>query len=167
MNNIYISRVIRFLVLIAIQVMVLNNVHIAGYFTPLFIGYMLIRFETGSSRTGLLMWGFTIGILNDIFCNTAGMASSACTLLAMMQPRLLSLFAPRDSGTGFEPSVKSMGFGKYINYTLLSMFLLHSVYYALDAFTLSNWQLTLTAIIGSTVLTTVLCVLTELCIRKR
>lgn len=157
----------RMLLLLAVQILVLNHIHIAGYITPLIIGYMLICFRQGSSRVGLLLWGFLTGFLFDVFSNTAGMASAACTLLAMMQPGLLDLFTPRDSSEGFIPTMRGMGLGKYFLYALLSMMVLHTAFYALDAFTLHNVWLTLLSIAGSTLVAAVLAVCLDMLLRKR
>ena len=161
------KRVGRLVILLAIQVFILNHIHIAGYITPLMIGYMLICFQNDISRIGLLVWGFLTGLTFDIFSGTAGMASAACTMLAMMQPSLLAAFAPHDAGEHFVPTIRTLGFGKYFAYAFLCMFVLHAVFYLLDAFTLHDWLLTLVSVGGGTLVATLLCVFTELLIRKK
>jgi rod shape-determining protein MreD len=114
----------------------------------------------------MLLWGFFIGFLFDIFSNTAGMASASCTLIAMIQPSLLNIFIPRDAAEDFIPSIPTLGFWKYLLYVFLLMAILHGTFYLLDAFTLINWQLTLMAIAGGSVLTTILIIFIELLIRS-
>ena len=167
MNETNLIRVGRLVVLLVIQVFILNNVHIAGYITPLLLGYMLICFQSDSSRIGLLLWGFLTGLVFDMFSGTAGMASAACTLLAMMQPSILGAFMPHDEGDHFVPSIRTMGFGKYFVYAFLCMFVLHAAFYLLDAFTLHDWMLTLASIGGGTLVATLLCIFTELLVRKK
>ena len=43
------------------------------------------------------------------------------------------------------PSMHTMGAHRYILYAFFTMLIFHVVFYALDAFTLSNWPLTLMA----------------------
>lgn len=167
MSSIFISRLIRLFILLFFQVLVLNNIHLLGYITPLVIGYMVVCFHRNTSRTGILLWGFVIGLLFDIFSNTAGMASAACTLVAMFQPVLLEMFAPRDASEDFTPTFNTLGFGNYFLYVLLLMFVLHGVFYLLDAFTLVDWQLTLVSIFGSSILTTLIIIFIELLVRPR
>lgn len=152
---------------LALQVLVFNHIHLLGYVTPLFIGYMILPFHRGSNRIALLLWGFFTGLLFDSFSNTAGMASASCTLLAMLQPALLSPFIPRDATEDFSPTIKTLGFWKYILYSIISMLILHAVFYALDAFTISNWQLTLMSIGIGTVLTSFIVLIAELFYRKK
>ena len=40
MNSIFFTRLFRLLILLLVQVLVFNNIHLLGYITPLVIGYM-------------------------------------------------------------------------------------------------------------------------------
>lgn len=165
MNSVFFVRLFRLAIMLVLQVLVLNNVHLFGYVTPLLIGYMLVCLHSGTSRVSALLWGFLTGLVFDVFCNTAGMASSACTLVAMMQGPFLSMFVPRDAPEKFVPTHRSLGFWSYLAYVFVLMLVLHAVFYALDAFSLANWQLTLTAIIGGTILSTILAFFADLLVR--
>ena len=167
MKAIFLQRLTRLFVLLLFQVLVFNQVHLLGSITPLVMGYMIVCFHQGTSRSSVLMWGFITGLLFDIFSNTAGMAAASCTLIAMLQPPLLSIFIPRDAAEEFTPSFHTLGFWKYLLYVLLLMLILHGAFYLLDAFTLANWQLTLLSIGGGAVLTTLLIFFIELLVRSR
>ena len=149
MNSIFLSRLLRLILLLLFQVMVFNHIHLFGYITPLVIGYMVVCMHRNTSRTEILIWGFVIGLIFDMFSNTAGMAAGSCTLIAMT------------------PSFHTLGFWNYIFYVLLLMLVLHGLFYLLDAFTLANFLLTLISIIGSTVLSTLIIVIMEFLIRPR
>lgn len=153
------------LVVLIVQILLLNHIHILGYITPLFLGYMIFPFNKDAGRIELLLWGFVTGLLFDIFSNTAGMGAASCTLLAMLQPSILNLYTPREAPEDFTPGFEIMGFWKYLCYSLIGMFVLHATFYALDAFTISNWQLTLSAIGIGTLLSTLLCIVAELMIK--
>ena len=47
-----------FVMLIALQVLVFNHIHIAGYATPLPYVYFLLILPSDTPRSALLMWGF-------------------------------------------------------------------------------------------------------------
>lgn len=149
------------LVILAIQVLVLNYVHLLNYATPLIIGYMLTCFRRGSSRTGILFWGFATGLIFDIFSNTLGMGAISCTMLAMLQPSILRLFTPRDAADDFSPKMRNLGLWKFLSYTFINFLILHAIFYALDAFTISNWELTLTAVFGGTLLSSATALIIE------
>lgn len=167
MNSVIISRLVRLCVLLFFQVLVCNHIHLLGYITPLVIGYMVVCFHRNTSRVGILLWGFTIGLLFDIFSNTAGMASAACTLIAMFQPMLLEMFMPHDAAEDFTPTFNTLGFWNYTFYVLLLMLMLNGAFYLLDAFTLNDWPLTALSIMGSSVMTTLIIIGIELFVRPR
>lgn len=167
MSSTFFTRLARFFVLLFFQVLVFNQVHLLDYITPLMIGYMVVCFRRGTSRVGMLLWGFATGLTFDMFSNTAGMGASAMTLIAMMQPSLLTLFAPRDSAEDFIPTFRTLGFWTCILYVFILMFVLHGVFYLLDAFTLVNWQLTLFSIGGGTLMATILTIFVELLVHPK
>lgn len=161
-SSVILLRVIRFLLLVLVQVAVVNNIHLWGYATALIVGYMVVRFRFGTSRITILLWGFLAGLVYDMFSDTMGMCMASMTFLAMMQPVLLRLFKPRDVSDDFIPSIKAMGTWLYVPYLLFCMLLLHSSFYMLEAFSLANWQLTLAAIGGGTFMSTLIIVFVEI-----
>ena len=167
MSSTFVTRLARFFILLFLQVLILNQVHLLGYITPLMIGYMVVCFRRGTSRVGMLLWGFATGLAFDMFSNTAGMGSSAMTLIAMMQPSLLTLFAPRDAAEDFTPTFRTLGFWTYLLYVFTLMLVLHGVFYILDAFTLANWQMTLLSIGGGTLMATIITVFVELLVHSK
>lgn len=66
----YIHRIGWFVGLILLQVLILNNVHIAGVATPFLYVYFILKFNSGTSRNELMVWGFCMGLAIDIFSNT-------------------------------------------------------------------------------------------------
>ena len=85
-----------FVMLIALQVLVFNHIHIAGYATPLPCVYFLLILPSDTPRSALLMWGFALGFIVDTFTNTPGMAAAALTFIGFIRPALLHFFSPRD-----------------------------------------------------------------------
>ena len=82
----YIHRIGWFVGLILLQVLILNNVHIAGVATPFLYVYFILKFNSGTSRNELMVWGFCMGLAIDIFSNTPGMNAAATVLLAFLRP---------------------------------------------------------------------------------
>ncbi len=157
----------RMVLLLIVQVMILNNFHLFGYATPFVLGYMIICFETGESRMSLLWWGFSMGLIYDMFSNTMGMGAASCTLLAMMKPYILKLYMPRDVVESFKPTIQSMTLSRYIWYSFTCMALLHFAFYFLEAFSLSDLLLTVGAMVGGTVLATIIAVCIEFIVHNR
>lgn len=127
-------RTMQMLFLLAVQVLVLNHIHLWGMGTPFIIVLLLVYMRLGTGRVSTLFWGFTIGLLTDIFCNTPGMCSAAMTFVALLQPPLLRMMAPRDCIDDMLPSYGTMGTWNHIRYVLLLLLFFHLVYFALECF---------------------------------
>lgn len=170
MNRDIINRFFGFIIVLLIQILVLNNVHIAGVITPLLLPYPILCFHKGANRMGLLLWSFAAGIIYDMFSDTWGMGTFTNTLLGLIQPGLLNLFSPHDEDdeeTEFEPGLYSLGIGHFLAYALFGTFIYHTVFNLLNAFNISSILYTLVAIGGGTCITIVIIFFTELLIRKR
>ena len=140
----YIHRIGWFVGLILLQVLILNNVHIAGVATP---------FHSGTSRNELMVWGFCMGLAIDIFSNTPGMNAAATVLLAFLRPLFLRLFTPRDTLDSIVPSLKSMGIASFLKYLVVSVFVHHFMLLTLEFFSFTSIPLLLLRVVSSTILT--------------
>lgn len=167
MSQTIIQRTLKLVLLLLLQLVVLNHIHLFGYAMPIVIAFLTMNFNRNASRIALLLWGFTIGLLYDMCSNTMGLGMASATLLAMMQPFLLKLFTPRDAADDMEPCMRTMGTQRYLLYAFSSMFVFHIVYYALDAFSLHHWPTTLIAIAGGTVTAFIVIVFAQFLTRKQ
>ncbi len=162
-----IKRLGRMLLLVVVQLLILDNIHLFGYATPLLIGYMLICFRRSSSRISLLLWGCLTGFIFDIFSNTMGMGMAGMTLLGFVQPIVLDKFMPKDETDKFRPTLKTMGLVNYLIYAFSSFLILHFTFYFLEAFSLADFWLTVAGIIVGSIISTCLAVLIELIANER
>ena len=146
----YIHRIGWFIGLVLLQVLILNNVHIAGYATPFLYIYFILKFNSGTSRNELMLWAFFFGLTIDVFSDTPGMNAAATVLLAFLRPSLLRLFTPRDN---LVPSFKSMGITPFLKYTTASVFIHSLALLSIEFFSFSGIWLLLLRVALCTVLT--------------
>ena len=142
-----------FVGLVLLQVLILNNVHIAGYATPFLYVYFILKFPSGTSRNELMLWAFFLGLIIDIFSNTPGMNAAATVLLAFVRPTFLRLFTPRDMLDSIIPSIKSMGFSPFLKFVVTSVFVHHFVLLSIEFFSFSSIPLLLLRVVACTLLT--------------
>jgi len=128
------------IIILLVQILVCNNMHVFGYASPILLVYMTMKCHRGASRESMLLWGFIIGLIFDIFSNTMGKGMAVCTLLAMLQPFLLRLFSPSESVEMFVPSFKTMSLDRYLYYAFSNVFLFHLVFYFLEDFSFSHFK---------------------------
>lgn len=161
LNNILLHS-FRFLVLVALQVIVLNNIQFSGFINPylyvLFI--LLLPFEIPGWL--LLVLSFVMGITIDMFGNTQGLHASATVFLGFLRPYMLNLIAPRDGYEfGTKPSISQMGFNWFITYASILVFIHHFTFFFLEAFKFSEFFRTLFKVIASSAFTLMLIILTQ------
>ena len=167
MNLELIKGVLLFFVLCLAQVLVLNNIHLFGYATPLQYVYFPLTLRRGTPRWAALLWCFAMGLAVDIFSSTPGVASASMTLVGLIQPYVLTLFAPRDSADDLRPSPITLGVSKYVNYIIIIVLLYTLTFFSLEAFNLYNWTQWALCTASSAVLTIVLILVIENIRRKR
>lgn len=149
----YLHKSAWFVGLLLLQVLILNNVHIAGYATPFLYIYMIIKMDSETPRNGLMLWAFFLGLGVDLFSDTPGMNAASAVLLAFLRPHLLRLFAPRDLTGNFAPSARTMGTAAFLKYAAACVLLHHVVLISLDYFSAVHVGLLALHILASTVLT--------------
>lgn len=123
-------------VLILVQVLICNSIMLFNVAMAFVFIYVIIRLPMNLNTNWLLTWGFFAGLAVDMFSDTPGVNSLACTLLAMLKRPMLYAYVPRDDRTkDIEPSLSTLGFAVYGKY-LISM----STVYCLLTFTIEYFN---------------------------
>ncbi len=162
MIRLFARNIVRFFVVVLLQVLVLDNINLGGYMNPLFyiIFILLMPFET--PKWMILAGGFLLGLSVDLFLNTLGMHTAATVFIAFMRPWVLGIIAPRD---GYEadtfPRIYYYGFRWFTIYTLILTFLHHTVLFYLEVFNFHDFLSTFLRIVISTFLTALIIVLSQ------
>lgn len=132
--------IIRFILLVLVQVLIFNNIEIGGYMIPyvyiLFI--ILLPFETPGWIT--LVLAFLLGLVIDIFSESMGMHTAATVFMAFIRPYVLSYFAPRDGyEAGSFPRVFYYGLPWFIKYATLMVLAHHLILFYLEMFSFQDF----------------------------
>jgi len=152
----YLKKIGLLIILVLIQVLVLNQIHIFGYATPILYIYVLLKLPADISRNGLLLWGFTTGLIIDFFSNTPGMHAAACTALTLLLPQIRSLYAPKGDVELVQVGIHSMGVSFFTKYLLTAILVHHSILLLIEAFSFFDITLLILRVSSSTLLTFVL-----------
>jgi len=156
-----VKRIALFVVLLLVQGLVLNHIHLFDCATPLLYIILVLHFRRNQSRWSALLWAFSMGLCVDVFANTPGVAAASMTLMGLIQPYLFELFVPRDSAEDLLPSPRTIGVTSYFWYAFIMVFLYCVVFFTLETFNFFNWLQWLECIGGSTLLTYVLVMVLE------
>ncbi|RUT79298.1 rod shape-determining protein MreD [Ancylomarina longa] len=161
------KNLLRFFVLIFIQIAILNNIQISGFVNPyiyvLFI--LLLPFEIPGWL--LLILSFLLGISIDIFTNTLGMHASASVFAAFLRPYVLNYFSTRDGyEVGTSPGISDYGFTWFLKYALIIIVAHHSFLFFIEVFSFSNISETLLRIIFSSFFSLIIIVISQFLVFK-
>ena len=156
MNIEFFKRLVLFFVLLLVQVLVLNHIHLFDCATPLLYVYFVISFQRGYPRWAILLYSFLLGLCLDVFSDTPGVATMSMTLVGFLQPYVLDLFMQRDDDESFQPSICTMGPVTFFYYSLLLTLAYCVVFFALDTFSFFNGLQWLLSVLGSFVLSELL-----------
>ena len=162
----YLHKIGWFIGLVLLQVLILNNVHIAGYATPFLYIYLILKFESDTPRNALMLWAFFLGLAVDVFSDTPGMNAAATVLLAFLRPTFLRLFVPRDTLDTLVPAIRTMGILPFLKYLVVSVPIHHGLLLTLEFFSFAHIGTLLLRIAASTLLT-VTCIMAVEGIRKK
>lgn len=144
----------RFVVLVLIQVLILNNIEFSGFVNPqLYVMFLLmLPFETAEWM--LMLLGFFTGLSIDYFNDTMGMHAAACTFMMFVRPRVLKIFSPRDGyEPGAQPTIEALGPVWYFYYSAILVVLHHLVLFYIEVFRFSEFFFTFFKVIVSSVFT--------------
>lgn len=163
MNNFILKYIIRFVILIAVQIIVLNNILFIGYINPyiyiLFI--LLLPFDT--PRWLILILAFCLGISVDAFQNTMGLHAFSCVLIAYCREPILHFLLPQlknKKQNYLEFSLQEFGLQRALIYTGTLVFIHHFSLFILEAFQIELIRVFLRSL-GSSIVTITLLIIIQ------
>ncbi len=140
-------------VLFLMQVLVFNHVHLLGYATPMPYIYALLVRPSRRPRWETVALGFVMGLTIDVFSGMPGPAAASLTLLGLLCPPLLNHFAPDERrDEAFTPSVRAMGWPRFLRYATTALLLHTTAFFLLENFNFLHPLTLLLNITGSTLL---------------
>lgn len=77
-----------FVVLVLVQGLVFNHIHLFNCATPLLYIFMVLHFRRNHPRWSVMLWSFMMGLCIDVFANTPGVAAASMTFIGLLQPYL-------------------------------------------------------------------------------
>ena len=137
MYNTLIRNILRFIVLLIVQVLVFDNLGFGTYIHPYIYVLFVLLLPFDTPKWQLLIDGFLIGIAVDIFNGTPGLNAAATVFLAFMRPFIIGITTRKsDIEDKNAPTVTEMGLQWFAVYALLLLLLHNLVLFWLEAFSI-------------------------------
>ena len=168
MTNTIIRNIIRFFVLIFVQVLIIKNIELGRFINPFVYVLFIIVLPFETPKWLLILTSFILGITIDMFYDTAGMHAAACVLMAYVRPGVLKLFSPRDGYEfGTQPTIQYLGTPWFLSYAGILVVLHHLVLFYIEIFRFSEFFSTFFRVIVSSIATLLLVVLSQYLFQRK
>ncbi|MEY4135122.1 MAG: hypothetical protein ACOYOO_05420 [Saprospiraceae bacterium] len=140
MNNLLLTNILRFMLLIFLQILVfkqINIIHIGPVYPNIFIyPLFLLLLPLTVSRELLLLIGFVLGLTIDWFYDSWGLHASACVFLAFIRPFVLRSIEPKGGyNTSYGLTIRRYEIAWFLRYCAWTMLLFLAFYYSMEVFT--------------------------------
>lgn len=164
----YREHIIRFIVLVLIQVLILNQIELNGYINPFLYILFILRLPPSMGREYVMLLAFVLGFCIDVFSNSMGLHMGASVFLAYMRPYLINIVTIR-GGVDYETlNIKQLKLGRFVTYAGLAALTHHFFLFYMDVFKFSQFFHTFLRATVSSIFTLILLLIAEyLTIGKR
>ncbi len=134
-----INMTVLFIVLLLCQVVICNHIMLFNCATPLIFIYFIIRMSLGVNINYVMTFAFLMGLCVDIFSDTLGLNTLACTILSVIKRPIIFSYCQHDETLNeIIPSISTLGIWIYSKY-LFTMTLVYSVLvFAIEYFSFNN-----------------------------
>lgn len=162
MINEIIRNIIRFIVLILVQVLIIKNIELGRFINPFIYVLFIIVLPFETPKWLLLLSAFILGITIDMFYDTAGMHAAASVFMAYTRPGILKLFSPRDGYEfGTQPTIQYLGVPWFLSYAGILVVFHHMVLFYIEIFRFSEFFSTFFRASASALITMLLVVVSQ------
>lgn len=136
-NNTFFINILRFVLLILVQVLVFNRLNFFGYINPMVYVLFLYWYPIKKNRTTFILICFLLGLLIDIFSDTLALNAGATVTIAYLRPSIMRFVF----GVNYEfQSFKLNSSTKAQQFTFLALLIVthHVIYFTLEIFSFAN-----------------------------
>jgi len=144
---------ILFFLLVFLQVLLFDNIHLFGFATPLLYIFFLIKLPVKMNRNSVMFLSALLGFVLDIFGNTMGLIMLVMVISGFLRYYLVKLFTPRDFVDDCIPSFDTFGKFLFLRYAGVISLIHIILLYSIESLTLFNLGLLFLRILGSFSLT--------------
>ena len=158
MNSTLFVNIFRFILLLAVQIVIFNNMNFLGFIMPLPYMLFIILYPVNGNRAGLLLASFLLGLTMDVFSNSGGVHAASCLTLAYLRPSIFKF----SFGISYEYQTIKLNdvlTPERFSFILISVIIHHFTLFILEAFQVSFFWDILIRTLLSTVFTIISCII--------
>ena len=153
---VWIKQTGRFLLLLLLQVLLINNLQFLGVCHPYIYIFSLLVMPITLPRWADMLIGGVAGLILDMFCNSLGVHIAACIMLMYVRPYLIGAYVSDRERLTDEIDVRSIGVVNFVKYTILLVLLHHTMVFFLTAWSMQHFWFTLLEVVVSSIVSILL-----------
>ena len=154
--------IIRFLILVFLQVFILENINLRGYINPYLYVYFILLLPFEIPGWLLLISSFALGFSIDTFLGTLGIHTASSVLMAFSRPLVIKAIPSRkDFEPGMQPSISDLGFVWFFTYSLILILIHHLALFYIEVFRFTDFFNTFLRAVLSSIFTLLLVIITQ------
>ena len=158
MSKLFFKQFFGFILLLALQVLILNKVCLWGIITPLVYIVFIFSLPFNTPKWLVVLLGFLCGFFVDIFAGALGFHALATLIISFLRAGIIRLIPLRvEREEHLLPIFHDMKFGWYFQYVFYLILIHHFVYYFADAFSFQNFGKLMLVVLANT-LCSLLCI---------
>ena len=168
MSNKPFLNIIRFFLILFVQIVLLNNIQLWGLFTPFLYILFILLLPVNTPKWLIIILAFITGIIVDIFDNTIGIHTFSLVFIGFLRPFLLRIWAPHD---GFDIHKELLpheyGYMWFLKYSFLMVAIHQLILFTMEAFSFENMNIVLSRWIVNTIFTELVILITVFATEKK
>jgi len=157
-SNNYFINIVRFALLVLVQVLVFNRLNFFGFINPMVYIMFLYWYPIKENRAAFIGLSFLLGISIDFFSDTMAIHAASTITIAYFRPAIMRFVF----GVNYEFQSFKLGNATRVQqFTFLALLIIvhHLVFFTLEIFSLANILLILKKVFSIGLATLVLCLL--------
>lgn len=158
MNSGVFINIIRFVLLVLVQVLVFNRLNFFGYINPMVYILFLYWYPIKEHRAAFIGLSFLLGLAVDFFSDTMAIHAASTVTIAYLRPAIMRFVF----GINYEfQSFKLSNSTKAQQFTFLALLILvhHLVFFSLEIFSIANFVLIVKKVLTNGMASLILCLL--------
>ena len=134
-----ITNSIRFVLLIALQILLLNELPLGRVYVMIY-PLTILLLPVFTPRLVVLLLAFFTGLIIDIFSNGGGLHTATLTAIGFSRSYMLDTFQPRSGWDKLDvPNISQQGVTWFFYYSLIMFTMHHFLYFFLEVFSFANF----------------------------
>lgn len=150
-----------FISLVLVQVLILNQVQFSGFFNPYVYILFIILLPLSTPRYLVMILGFFLGLVIDVFSNSLGIHSAATVFIAYARPLVIRMISNREDDRSDYPGLQQNKLAWFVKYVTIMVLLHHMLLFYIEVFTFANFFNTLYRVVLSSLFSIIVIVLSQ------